>query len=80
MGTIDTIRDELGSYLLARGARRDYVRKLVARVGAAVIWFEQRLEKRRTRMSLLELTDEQLKDIGISRAQAQGEAWRRFWD
>jgi uncharacterized protein YjiS (DUF1127 family) len=33
----------------------------------------------RTRKQLLELSDEQLRDIGISREQARLEAMRPFW-
>jgi len=33
----------------------------------------------RTRKQLLELSDEQLRDIGISREQAKLEAMRPFW-
>jgi uncharacterized protein YjiS (DUF1127 family) len=80
MGTINTIKDEAGAHLLARDAGTSFVRKLTAKFGGAVVRFGKQLEKRRSRMLLLELTDEQLKDIGISRAQAEGEAWRRFWD
>jgi uncharacterized protein YjiS (DUF1127 family) len=36
-------------------------------------------ERHRSRRLLLELTDEQLKDIGISHADAQREAERPFW-
>lgn len=32
-----------------------------------------------TRRALLTLSDEQLKDVGLSRAQAQTEALRPFW-
>ena len=38
------------------------------------------LARRRSRRALLEMTDEQLKDIGLSRAEAHGEAYRPFWD
>jgi len=41
---------------------------------------EQQLEKRRTRTALLEMSDDQLKDIALSRADAYREANRRFWD
>jgi uncharacterized protein YjiS (DUF1127 family) len=41
---------------------------------------EQRLERRRTRMALLEMDDAQLNDIAVSRADARREAKRRFWD
>ena len=32
-------------------------------------WIAERLRRRRDRMALLELNDEQLKDVGISRSQ-----------
>jgi uncharacterized protein YjiS (DUF1127 family) len=81
MGTIDTIRrDETSASVLIRRARTEYLRKLVVAVVSASGWFEKRLERRRSRHALLGLTDEQLKDIGISRAEADGEARRRFWD
>jgi uncharacterized protein YjiS (DUF1127 family) len=37
-------------------------------------------EKHRSRRLLLELTDDQLRDIGISRLDARDEALRPFWD
>nr|WP_295809982.1 DUF1127 domain-containing protein [uncultured Nitratireductor sp.] len=37
-------------------------------------------DKRRSRLDLLDLTDEQLRDVGISRSQAQREGLRPFWD
>jgi uncharacterized protein YjiS (DUF1127 family) len=37
-------------------------------------------EMRRQRRALLELSDQMLKDIGISRADAMREAARPFWD
>ena len=36
-------------------------------------------EKRRQRLALLALSDEILKDIGISRAQAEAEGSKPFW-
>lgn len=38
------------------------------------------LELRNSRMALLELTDEQLKDIGISRGDAYREGIRSPWE
>jgi uncharacterized protein YjiS (DUF1127 family) len=38
------------------------------------------LDRRRSRLVLLEMTDDQLKDIGISRADAHREGLRPFWD
>jgi len=42
-------------------------------------WVEGMFERRRTRLALIEMTDAQLKDIGVSRAEAFGEAGRPFW-
>lgn len=38
-----------------------------------------RMVKRRTRMHLRDLTDDQLRDIGVTRAQARFEAEKPFW-
>ena len=38
------------------------------------------LEKRRSRVALLALSDEQLKDVALSRADAYREINRRLWD
>lgn len=43
-------------------------------------WVEALLERRRSRLALLELTDDQLKDIGLSRSEAHREACRPAWD
>lgn len=42
-------------------------------------WIDTQLERRKSRRSLLEMTDEQLKDIGISRADAYREGNRAMW-
>lgn len=44
-----------------------------------VLMIEDALERRRSRFALMELTDEQLKDIGVSRSEAFREANRPFW-
>ncbi len=41
---------------------------------------EARRVCQKTRKELLELSDDQLKDIGITKAQALEEARRGFWD
>ena len=38
------------------------------------------LEKRRSRLALLSLTDQELKDIGLSRADAEREGLRNPWE
>jgi uncharacterized protein YjiS (DUF1127 family) len=45
-----------------------------------IVWIETVLQRRRSRLALLEMSDAQLKDIGVSRAEAYGEANRPFWD
>ncbi|MGE0213231.1 MAG: DUF1127 domain-containing protein [Parvibaculaceae bacterium] len=71
MGTIVTIK------------RPAYSTHSVGKASRLVHWlrtFERMLERRRTRVALLELTDEQLKDIGLSRSQVHKEVSRPFWD
>jgi uncharacterized protein YjiS (DUF1127 family) len=60
--------------------RTGFVTRLVVVITSAILWFDDRLAKRRSRLALLELTDDQLKDIGISRADAQREGLRPFLD
>jgi uncharacterized protein YjiS (DUF1127 family) len=45
-----------------------------------VRWLAFCMERRRTRLALLELTDDQLADIGISRCDAYREGLRPFYD
>jgi uncharacterized protein YjiS (DUF1127 family) len=45
-----------------------------------VTWLEAKLERKRTRRALSELSEYELKDIGLSRCDAEREARRRFWD
>jgi uncharacterized protein YjiS (DUF1127 family) len=49
---------------------------LTALARRAAMW----LEVRRQRRSLLSLSDHMLHDLGLSRADAEGEATRPFWD
>jgi uncharacterized protein YjiS (DUF1127 family) len=44
-----------------------------------VAMIELAFERRRSRLALMELTDDQLKDIGVSRSEAFREANRPFW-
>lgn len=60
--------------------RRGFVSRLVRVVGSLNRWIDHLLERRRSRLALLEMTDDQLKDIGISRCDAHREGIRRFWD
>ena len=55
-------------------------RSLSERLATVLFWLERQMERRRSRRALLRLNDDQLKDIGLSRADAHGEASRPFWD
>ncbi|CCV06565.1 conserved hypothetical protein [Mesorhizobium metallidurans STM 2683] len=60
--------------------RRTYVGRLVRLVRSLASRIGSLLERRRSRLVLLEMTDDQLKDIGISRCDAHREGLRAFWD
>ena len=49
---------------------------LTSLLGRIAVW----LEVRRERRQLLAMSDHMLHDIGLSRADAEGEGTRRFWD
>jgi uncharacterized protein YjiS (DUF1127 family) len=51
--------------------------KALAATALARLW--RRHELARQRRALLALDDRMLKDIGVSRAEAEGEACRPFW-
>lgn len=53
------------------------VGSLLLRIVAGI---EGMLERRRSRLALMELTDDMLKDIGVSRSEAYQEASRPFWN
>jgi uncharacterized protein YjiS (DUF1127 family) len=76
MATIETI------YRMSKGHEYDISQSSGSRfsIMSVLAWLERQLEKRRSRVALLEMSDEQLKDIGLSRSDADGEAGRRFWD
>ena len=74
MATIETI------YRTSPGHEYDISQSSRSRFTSVLAWLERQLERRRSRMALLEMSDDQLKDIGLSRSDADGEARRRFWD
>jgi uncharacterized protein YjiS (DUF1127 family) len=53
---------------------------LSAQIIAVANWIDRQMVRRRSRLALLEMTDEQLKDIGLSRGEAYCESMRRFWN
>jgi len=51
----------------------------LARISAVVIAFQEWQERYRTRRDLMRLSDYQLKDIGLSRFDAEEEFQKPFW-
>lgn len=63
------------------GGRAGHVTQylLKDRFAHALRMFEDWQERRRTRRDLMRLTDYQLKDIGLSRVDAENEYGKPFW-
>ena len=78
MSTIDAI--DGGVISASRQEKRSALRNLATVPLRVSRWLARCMERRRTRLSLLELTDEQLADIGISRCDAYREGLRPFYD
>ncbi|MHB9477493.1 DUF1127 domain-containing protein [Mesorhizobium sp. W016] len=79
MDTIETIRCA-GIELVGPSSRRGFVGRIVHVVRSLARWIEALIERRRGRLALLEMTDEQLRDIGVSRDDAHREGIRQIWD
>ncbi|TPN55009.1 MULTISPECIES: DUF1127 domain-containing protein [unclassified Mesorhizobium] len=76
-----SIAQRLAGHVAAPTVRTETFRQsLHAQCLAAARWVGRQMEKRRSRIALLEMTDEQLKDIGLSRGDAYCEFRRRLWD
>ena len=82
MDTIDTIRYAGPEFRTQAGSmvRRGFVGRLVLVIHSVAMQIDRMLQRRRGRLALMEMTDEQLKDIGISRCDAHREGIRPFWD
>jgi len=82
MDTIETIRYARPAFRPETDtlARRGFVGRMVVALRSIVTQIGRMLERRRGRLALLEMTDEQLKDIGISRCDAHREGIRSFWE
>lgn len=76
MSAIETLRREGSIHSAPARTGGSLVRLLNAVAeGASVM-----MERRRSRFVLLGLTDDQLKDIGLSRADAEREGLRKPWE
>lgn len=81
MMTIDTMpRDKVSAIVVLRRWRREYLYRPGTALWRVVREITFRTERQRSRRLLLEMTDEQLKDIGVSRADATKEARRSILD
>ncbi|MEI9410187.1 DUF1127 domain-containing protein [Mesorhizobium salmacidum] len=83
MDTIGTFRHSR-TELLCRPAppsgQRGFAGRLVQVVRSLANWIDHLLERLRGRLALLEMTDDQLKDIGISRCDAHREGIKPLWE
>lgn len=75
MSTIKTFSAS-GSH---RAGAEGFAARAVELLSLAVHGMSTMMDRRRSRMALLEMTDDQLKDIGLSRADAEREGLRRPW-
>ncbi|WP_217577399.1 DUF1127 domain-containing protein [Mesorhizobium sp. GbtcB19] len=82
MDTIETIRYAAPAF----GAQADpltqrgFVGRVLVVLRSLARQIDRMLQRRRGRLALLEMTDEQLKDIGVSRCDAHREGIRAFWE
>lgn len=74
--TIDTISN-LNKFFAYVVECANTIEKSVTKRSAEVQW---RQERQRARLQLLKLSEHQLRDIGITRREAEAEAKRDFWD
>ncbi|TPJ77261.1 DUF1127 domain-containing protein [Mesorhizobium sp. B2-6-2] len=82
MDTIDTIRYDSPVFRaqVEPLARRGFAGRMAVVFRSLARQVSHMLERRRGRLALMEMTDEQLKDIGVSRCDAHREGIRPFWE
>ena len=80
MSTIDTIQSRWGGAAVVVGPSVSaYAYKLFVAVEAIALNVQGAFERQRSRKELMRLSDQQLDDIGITRAEALREAGRPIW-
>lgn len=79
MSTIDTIYTHNGHSNYGHNSNLTK-RRMQAFAKAVMHFIKVGITKQRTRKVLSQLTDEQLKDIGKTRAEANIEAAKAFWE
>ena len=82
MDTIETIRYTRPAFRpeTASVAHRGFVGRMVVVLRSIARQIDHMLQRRRGRLALMEMTDDQLKDIGISRCDAHREGIKSFWE
>ena len=70
MSTLST--GTTGACTRSSGSRTSTLMRVISVIEMAV-------QRRRSRIALMEMSDAQLKDIGVSRSEAYREASRPFW-
>ncbi|MEI9425202.1 DUF1127 domain-containing protein [Mesorhizobium sp. Cs1299R1N1] len=80
IGTFRHSRTELLGQPARPSGQRGFAGRLVQVVRSLAKWIDHLLERRRGRLALLEMTDDQLKDIGISRCDAHREGIKPLWE
>lgn len=78
MSTIDTISEAQSRSEVQ--SRQPVLRRLARWLFSLVGRYDMAAERYRSRVALRELSDGQLKDIGITRKEAFREGARPFWD
>lgn len=68
------------SYQGRQSSQQDFFPRISRLITTLAERLGSMLEKRRSRLALLELTEDQLKDIGLSQADAYREGVRPFWN
>ncbi|CDX11853.1 conserved hypothetical protein [Mesorhizobium sp. ORS 3324] len=82
MDTIETIRYAGPAFRSKTDplTHRGFVGRVMVVLHSLARQIDRMLQRRRGRLALMEMTDEQLKDIGVSRCDAHREAIRPFWE
>lgn len=80
MSTIDTIYQNV-RLTTSNGPEgvSEFVLKVINATGSLFAGINQAIVRQRSRRTLLDLTDAELLDVGITRQQALYEAGRPFW-
>lgn len=73
-------KDNAPEIVTLRRWRQEYLRRVAGAFWRVIREISFRAERQRSRRLLLEMTDAQLRDIGVSRPDAAKEATRTIWD